>query len=374
MARKFKTSITIDELGSASSQAIAANVDGDSQNRINIDAGGKLTWGSGSATGDTTLYRSAADTLKTDDAFTAASLAVTGEFTLPTADGTANQILVTDGSGGVTWATNSGGGGGGGYVGQVTAWAGGGTGATVPTNNLVCDGAAVSRSTYSALFAVIGTKYGVGDGSTTFNLPTGTTGEFLTGIPAGQNSRAVAANTSNASASHTHTGTSGNNSANHTHSGTTGNQSANHAHNSNAGNQSANHSHAVNMGNPSANHRHSFSANTGNVSANHTHTYVPGNSGNKNTGNFSANHYHGVNGNTGNVSAWHTHATNVGNNSANHSHTITVATSTTNHTHTITTADESAAHTHTLTTGNESAVHSHSVGSLDVTFLIQHAA
>ncbi len=36
---------------------------------------------------------------------------------------------------------------------------------------LLCDGAAVSRSTYAALFAAIGTAYGVGDGSSTFNLP-----------------------------------------------------------------------------------------------------------------------------------------------------------------------------------------------------------
>lgn len=36
---------------------------------------------------------------------------------------------------------------------------------------LFCDGSAVSRSTYSALFAAIGTTFGVGDGSTTFNLP-----------------------------------------------------------------------------------------------------------------------------------------------------------------------------------------------------------
>ena len=42
---------------------------------------------------------------------------------------------------------------------------------TVPTNWLICDGSAVSRTTYSELFAVIGTSYGVGDGSTTFNLP-----------------------------------------------------------------------------------------------------------------------------------------------------------------------------------------------------------
>ena len=36
---------------------------------------------------------------------------------------------------------------------------------------LLCDGSAVSRTTYADLFAVIGTTYGTGDGSTTFNLP-----------------------------------------------------------------------------------------------------------------------------------------------------------------------------------------------------------
>ena len=41
----------------------------------------------------------------------------------------------------------------------------------VPAGWLQCNGAAVSRTTYAALFAVIGTKYGSGDGSTTFNLP-----------------------------------------------------------------------------------------------------------------------------------------------------------------------------------------------------------
>ena len=44
-------------------------------------------------------------------------------------------------------------------------------GASPPSGWLLCDGAAVSRSTYAALFAAIGTTYGVGDGSTTFNLP-----------------------------------------------------------------------------------------------------------------------------------------------------------------------------------------------------------
>ena len=42
---------------------------------------------------------------------------------------------------------------------------------SVPTGFLECNGAAVSRSTYSALFAIISTTYGAGDGSSTFNVP-----------------------------------------------------------------------------------------------------------------------------------------------------------------------------------------------------------
>lgn len=45
---------------------------------------------------------------------------------------------------------------------------------------LLCDGAAVSRTTYADLFAAIGVAYGSGDGSTTFNLPD-TRGMFLRG-------------------------------------------------------------------------------------------------------------------------------------------------------------------------------------------------
>jgi len=44
-------------------------------------------------------------------------------------------------------------------------------GSTAPSGYLVCDGTAVSRTTYSDLFTVIGTTYGAGDGSTTFTLP-----------------------------------------------------------------------------------------------------------------------------------------------------------------------------------------------------------
>lgn len=44
-------------------------------------------------------------------------------------------------------------------------------GATAPEGWLLCDGSAVSRADYADLFTAIGTTYGSGDGSTTFNLP-----------------------------------------------------------------------------------------------------------------------------------------------------------------------------------------------------------
>lgn len=44
-------------------------------------------------------------------------------------------------------------------------------GASAPTGFLLCNGAAVSRTDYAALFSVVGTAYGPGDGSSTFNIP-----------------------------------------------------------------------------------------------------------------------------------------------------------------------------------------------------------
>jgi microcystin-dependent protein len=51
--------------------------------------------------------------------------------------------------------------------GMLTAFAG----STAPSGWLMCDGSAVSRTTYASLFGVVGTTYGPGDGSTTFNVP-----------------------------------------------------------------------------------------------------------------------------------------------------------------------------------------------------------
>ena len=52
-------------------------------------------------------------------------------------------------------------------IGSIQPW----LGASTPSGWLVCTGQAVSRSTYSGLFSVISTRFGVGNGSTTFNVP-----------------------------------------------------------------------------------------------------------------------------------------------------------------------------------------------------------
>jgi microcystin-dependent protein len=58
------------------------------------------------------------------------------------------------------------------------------SGGVVPTGYLACDGSAISRTTYSALFTACGTAFGSGNGSTTFNLPD-TRGKVLMGSGSG---------------------------------------------------------------------------------------------------------------------------------------------------------------------------------------------
>lgn len=76
---------------------------------------------------------------------------------------------------------------------------------TAPTGYLLCTGTAVSRSTYADLFAVVGTTFGVGDGTTTFNLP-----NYADRFPLGAGTAALAATGGSKDAvivSHSHTAT-----------------------------------------------------------------------------------------------------------------------------------------------------------------------
>ena len=85
-------------------------------------------------------------------------------LSMPQADGSANQVLKTDGSGNIGFTTLSS------FSlpsGTVLPFAG----TSAPSGYQLCYGQAISRSTYSSLFTAIGTTYGSGDGSSTFNVP-----------------------------------------------------------------------------------------------------------------------------------------------------------------------------------------------------------
>jgi phage-related tail fiber protein len=88
-----------------------------------------------------------------------------------------------------------------------------------PTGYLKANGAAVSRTTYAVLFAAIGTAFGAGDGSTTFNLPD-IRGEFLRGWDDGRGvdgGRAFGSSQGSQNLLHNHAATAANAGA-HTHS------------------------------------------------------------------------------------------------------------------------------------------------------------
>lgn len=99
-----------------------------------------------------------------------------GDITLPSP--IAEKDTVTDGA--VTWTIRKIGSEDVMPIGGILPFAGNGA---VPTGYLLCDGAAVSRTMYPDLFSVIGTTYGAGDGSTTFNLPD-LTDKFIEGSAA----------------------------------------------------------------------------------------------------------------------------------------------------------------------------------------------
>src|SRR3954466_4652007 len=76
-------------------------------------------------------------------------------------------------------------------------------GAAAPSGWLMCDGSLVNRTTYAALFAVIGTTYSVGDGSTTFGLPDARQKHILGKAASGTGSTL---GSSGGAIDHTHTG------------------------------------------------------------------------------------------------------------------------------------------------------------------------
>lgn len=169
--------------------------------------------------------------------------------------------------------------------------------AAAPPGWLVCDGSAVSRTQYAALFAAIGIVWGSGDGSTTFSLPD-LRGRCMVGAGqgAGLTARALGSlggaesyrltTTDLPAHTHNYSGTSGVDSPDHAHSGTTAGDYPDHAHSTAINNLSTG-SHALAFGSQwtspgvgyatwesggaSARHQHDFG--TGGANARHAHAY-----------------------------------------------------------------------------------------------------
>jgi len=244
-------------------------------------------------------------------------------------------------------------------------------GSTAPSGWLLCDGSAVSRVTYSALFAVIGTIYGVGDGSTTFNLPnlkgkvpvgynTAETEFDVMGETGGEKTHAL---TTAELATHLHTvdppsTASGTESADHTHtvdpaSTASGTESADHTHSVDppataSGNNSVGHTHAVD---PPGQYTQTQTMNDGGAFLLSHPNYDDGSSpfvmGDSTFWRSNGLHTHWIDISSftsGSNSVTHTHTTDIGSftsggKSTTHTHTIDISSTTS--------SGKSATHTHT---------------------------
>lgn len=159
-------------------------------------------------------------------------------------------------------------------------------GATAPPGWLLCYGQQVSRATYSNLLAVIGTAFGNGNGSTTFNLPDfrgrlAAGKDNMGGSNAGRLNFELSSTTLGASGGSDRTSLAAGNLPSHTHSGTTGsmNRNASHSHGVSGGRyggtstamfnggdnfQIVNGAALISISSENTNHEHNFNTNGGN--------------------------------------------------------------------------------------------------------------
>jgi len=186
-------------------------------------------------------------------------------------------------------------------------------GSAPPSSWLICDGGAVSRTTYADLFAVIGTTYGSGNGSTTFNVPNmqgnvvvGHNGSnYRRGDISGSSTHAITTaempshshtGTTDPSGAHTHTGTI-DSVGSHQHTGSTDNTDVSHRHLQTLGPvDDGNFSHVLGQNPPSdGNGTVESGSYTDYASINHNHSFTTGSAGSHShslTINSSATHQH----------------------------------------------------------------------------------
>jgi len=198
----------------------------------------------------------------------------------------------------------------------------------IPAGWLLCDGAEVSRTDYANLFAAIGTTWGAGDGSSTFNLPDlrdrVLLGAGLT-FPLGSVGGAT---------SHSHTNPPTSSAGEHSHSNPSTGAGGEHSHSNPSTGSAGGHTHS----NPD----------TGSAGS-HSHSLGASNLTTTNTG--------------GAELAAHSGHSHVANSAGSHTHSMGSTGSAGGHTHSIGETGTQPAHTHSMgSTGTEPA-HSHSVGN-----------
>ena len=121
------------------------------------DIANNCTFTSAADTTDNSTLTLGSSKLKVKDAgITSTQLATDSVITAKIQDGAVTAVKLDAGAVSVLMPTAS-----------IMPYAG----SSAPTGYLLCDGAAISRSTYSTLFGVLATTYGAGDGSSTFNIP-----------------------------------------------------------------------------------------------------------------------------------------------------------------------------------------------------------
>lgn len=164
-------------------------------------------------------------------------------------------------------------------------------GTAAPTGYLICDGSAVSRATFAALFAVLSTTYGVGDGSSTFNVPDMrqrfAMGKAAAGTGSTLGSTGGAIDHTHTGPAHTHT-ISADGAHTHTLSGSTDATDIDHTHNipgeftvGAGGTAMALHTNGMNSNNP---HSHTLTGASTASAGSHSHTGATGSAGTGATG------------------------------------------------------------------------------------------
>lgn len=228
-----------------------------------------------------------------------------------------------------------------------------------PKGWLKCNGEVVSRTQYAALFAAIGTRFGTGNGSTTFALPD-LRGEFVRGWDDGRGidaGRVLGSTQAGQNASHIHTATAANGGA-HTHTLSASSASAGaHAHTLSAAAATVGaHTHTLSATAASAGeHAHTLSAAAASGGA-HTHA-VSGSAASAGA------HAHNANiGGPGDIGFGSNSNSIVGNTAATQAARAFITTAG-DHTHTVSgTAASAGAHTHTITgTAASTGAHAHTI-------------